>query len=967
MASHTALVCESAPILSALVLLCASCSDGLLAADPMGSKTSGVIGGAMADSLKFQEPAQEGTAERLRLAGASWGRAVDVYALDPTTGARELALEDLAIDPLEVGASAEIDLADSLAGAGHALTIRHPLGSAAFEGELERLAGGLVPLEEGAALPRDAVLVLRFDDLLDPATVTPQAVGLRVDGQPVSASARVCATHGAVANGQWRSSRLLVDLAPALASAPGADVELDLATAGYGSLANLSGHGLMASGSSAEVALAFRAATLPGGVLDDADPPYVVGQLAGILNTVAPGSGPKTFNVEFTFQTPACALTPAEGDLLLTSANGAEVIASSAPSGGTVKMRVRLRYGDPTLFSSGIAQIRARWTPSVTAPPECFVTFKPEPAAPPAKGVKTAATIELLFSEAMDPLSVRAFDTFRIAYGQPASTSPLAEHVVGTVLPSVNLAQYEFQPTLPLRHTAGASEPYFVELTGGTQGVRDLAGNPLAFDLPQTTFTLDASEASQDTGSLSLTFDEVDEDGDGAPELRGQALYDFTNATIKSRPVLRFSSVVDPTKPLVGAMIPYPSGVQTPLNQFGAKMMSIWRYVDMGFGLLDDSFHNLDVEGLSWAPFGGAAFADQFTEFQMALAHARFLPDEVTSAGLLPAFKESGLVVTYNQNLVSAGEDPLSIVHDKSKGYTVDPSDLFLASTGTPMMPWPMNRNIPLSDFTYWTWRDTAKLSRGAPNCGGADPQRLQQVLGPNFGLLGFYGPNDVPTIGLPLLTEFRCYPDAAALGTNRLQTSFALNSSYKPTFRAYSAGGVTTSGTKIVNPDSEPTATGGVSSSGLPTGPIDNTVYWGQADFVVRVSRAQTRWLDTGAANSILTTVAAKQLPAGTQVSLAYRGARALHASSGEPWFDARNLDPYGESYTAGQLNLLQLPPQNAFTVRFYPNTDSPRWTENAGQLAGARYIQARISFVGNAMTAETPSLDGFGISWRR
>jgi hypothetical protein len=967
MTSRSALACESAPILFALACLFSSCSEGLLAADPMGSKTSGVIGGAVSGSLKFQEPAQEGAAARLRLAGVSWGRAVDVYALDPATGARELALEDLAIDPSEVGAIAAIDLADSLAGVGHALTIRQPIGSAAFQHELERLAEGLVPLDEGSALPRDAVLVLRFDDLLDPATLTAQAVGLRVDGRPVSASARVCTTHGAKVNGQWRSGRVLVDLAPALASAPGADVELALATAGYGSLANLTGHGLIASGASAEVAVAFRAATLPGGVLDDTDPPYVVGQLPGILNSVSPGSGPKSFNVEFTFQTPACALTPAEGDLLLTSANAAEVLSSSAPSGGTVKMRVRLRSGDPLLFSSGIAVVRARWTASVTAPPECFVSFKPEPAALPSRGVKTAAIVELRFSEAMDPASVRPFDTFRIAYGQPASASPLSEHVVGNLTASVNLQEYEFVPTLPLRHAAGASEPYFVQLTGGAQGVRDLAGNPLGFDLPQTTFTLDASEAAQDTGSLSLTFDQIDEDGDGAPELRGQALFDFTNARIVSRPVMRFSSVVDPDKPLVGAMIPTPSGVQTPLNPFGAKLMSIWRYVDMGFGLLDDSFHNLDVEGLAWAPTGGTAFADQFTQFQMALAHARFLPDEVTSAGLLPSFKESGLVITYNQNLLSTGEDPLSVVHEKTKGYTVDPSDLFIAPTGTPMMPWPMNRNIPLSEFTYWTWRDTAKLSRGAPNCGGADPQRLQQILGPSFGMLGFYGPNDVPTIGLPLLTEFRCYPDAAALGTNHLQTSFALNSSYKPTFRAFSAGGVSSSGTKIVNPDSEPNATGGIGSLGNPTLPIDNTVNWGQADFVVRVSRAQTRWLDTGDAHSILASVTAKQLPAGTQVSLAYRGARALHASSGEPWFDARNLDPYGESYTAGQLTMLQMPPQNAFAARFFPNSDSPRWTENAAQLAPARYIQARITFVGNAMTAETPALDGFGITWRK
>src|SRR5688572_1823657 len=239
MASRLPLACESAPILFALALALGACSDGGTSA--MGATGGGIVG-AVGGTLKFAEPAQGGSAPSLRLVEARWGRAVDLYALDPATGERELALEDLAVDPDELGAAADIDLADALAGAGHALTIHHALGSQAFGRELERLASALVPLARDAELPRDAVLVLRFDDLLDPATVGPRSVGLLVDGQLVEVNARLCATHGAMVEGRWSSSRLLVDLAPALARAPGAKVALDLAVDSPGALANLSGH-----------------------------------------------------------------------------------------------------------------------------------------------------------------------------------------------------------------------------------------------------------------------------------------------------------------------------------------------------------------------------------------------------------------------------------------------------------------------------------------------------------------------------------------------------------------------------------------------------------------------------------------------------------------------------------------------------------------------------------------------------
>ena len=98
----------------------------------------------------------------------------------------------------------------------------------------------------------------------------------------------------------------------------------------------------------------------------------------------------------------------------------------------------------------------------------------------------------------------------------------------------------------------------------------------------------------------------------------------------------------------------------------------------------------------------------------MALAHSRFLPDEAITLGKLPTLPVSGLVGAYDSNLLDPVEDPLTVVHPKNAGYTIDPLDLFLAPSGTPMMPWPMNYGIPTEQFTYWTWRDYLGIGAGA-------------------------------------------------------------------------------------------------------------------------------------------------------------------------------------------------------------------------------------------------------------
>jgi len=88
------------------------------------------------------------------------------------------------------------------------------------------------------------------------------------------------------------------------------------------------------------------------------------------------------------------------------------------------------------------------------------------------------------------------------------------------------------------------------------------------------------------------------------------------------------------------------------------------------------------------------------------------------------------------------------------------------------------------------------------------------------------YAPGSVPTIGLPLLLEFRCYPDAATGGLNRFDISLASANSSRPNRRAFSTGGQSTSGIVTIDPDLQAVATGGFDPNSQPT-PGAPTLPW--------------------------------------------------------------------------------------------------------------------------------------------
>ena len=148
---------------------------------------------------------------------------------------------------------------------------------------------------------------------------------------------------------------------------------------------------------------------------------------------------------------------------------------------------------------------------------------------------------------------------------------------------------------------------------------------------------------------------------------------------------------------------------------------------------------------------------------------------------------------------------------------------------------------------------------------------------------------------------EFRTFADGGALGVNAFDVSIASPSSPRPNFRAFSAGGVNSSGVvTIVNPDLANVATGGYSPTSIPPGQatpgVENTFYLGEAQLVTRVSRMHSIWFATGGATSFIAQSLVPSLdlqPAGTSVTLGYRGATNV---TGPARNNAATLDVYGE-----------------------------------------------------------------------
>jgi len=312
--------------------------------------------------------------------------------------------------------------------------------------------------------------------------------------------------------------------------------------------------------------------------------------------------------------------------------------------------------------------------------------------------------------------------------------------------------------------------------------------------------------------------------------------------------------------------------------------------------------------------------------------------------------------IPFSRNLLDDPESPEVVVYPRERGYRIDPVDLTRAPLGTPLMPWPVNRSGPLVTFT---WRDTAVTTLGGTFGAGVPldsevgfPLNLENVIG------GFAGPGEVPTVGLPLLMEFRCFPSQTAIGLNPLAINLATNFSAAPNFRAYSTGGFNIQGQRVTkNPDLELAPTGGFNPNSNPPGrptarTADNSLYLGQLDYVIRISRVHTIWIDT---SSTSTRFVAPVLepeddarPPGTEILVDFRGAVRFDGSDQRP-FDARALTAYGD-------------PRVGSTV--FLNGDSS-WKRDLRELDGARFVQLRFSFVNNIDGGIVAELSAVGVGY--
>jgi hypothetical protein len=993
---------------------------------PVGTWLAKPEGSGTSAGHYFADEHASGRASRLALVEITWGRLVDVHALDED-GRRVAApvLRDFVVHENIQDELGRYALETSPATQKTRLVIQRTLaqpdfGDGDFVSLLRHAAQGLpgvLPKSADAStgtpfsfVARNAVLMLRFDDLLqdDEESRIELTENVRVligypPTTPMQARIEFDPNHGGVVAGRFHSTRVLVDPTVSEAEAldsPGlplnalglprserlsraADVALRLPTRtdpGSGQftvLRNLSGSPIDPVGSGPFDAygptLALERALRSGneedlnnGFLLDFSPPRIVGGWACSILAAQPAS-PSGFDwlLDLDFAT-ACRKTPEVGDIVVTGECILEVDEPALPENRAGAFQgVHARVIDETAPRSGAellgaADYRSLYRQGLALEPGCWLRFSPAPRGYPSLDVDPAATATLRFSEPMDPASARAFDSFMTIRGGP-STSPASTNLVlARLAHSLDLHAVTIVPSVPFAH-GGERLPYHIRILAAG-GITDLAGNELVDELPPIEFTIDPQATRHASGQFVLRFESPDElEPHGAPDLRGQFTYDFARGVVRSRAPSFSSVAIDGSVPMVSIMTPFAPGVATPLSPFGSKLHALWRYADLGWSIRDESKYDLDVTGLSWSPALGGVSADFFERFEIRLAHSKRLPDEALNRlTLVPIWLDSGLFAgptPFQQNLLASQHGSQTVVHERAFGYRVEPRDLFRSSSGTPLMPYPMQRAG--SALTTFTWRDTSVLTKGG-DLGVGVPLDIE--VGPPLALeneIGtFAGRGEVPSVGMPLLMEFRCYPSSMAIGLNALAVQLACNTSAAPNFRAFSTGGFNTLGVAVSkDPDLETAPTGGFNPLSQPPGKptrytADNALYVGQLDYVIRVSRAHTIWIDTGAAEPryaavVLEPDAAAQ-PPGTEIQLDFRGADRFDGAGAAP-FDAAALTTYGDPRVGS----------TAF------HGAGSAWSRDVHDLDGARYFQMRFTFVNNIQGAVSPELSAVGVAF--
>ncbi len=929
-------------------------------------------------------------------------------------------------------------------------------GLGTFDSLLRFAAEGLPPVtpkhDDGSTgdqysfVVRNGTLVLRFDDVLDDDLEAEQdlleTVRVKVGYPPETpfpARQFFDPNHGAIVSGEFHSTRVLIDLTvsetesgsmtvpqpvnavglpPSLTSTTSPNVSVripsrtDFGIGQFKLLRALSGVPLAPtengpidqSISTREIVRAMRSGNPSddnNGFLVDLSPPEILGAWTIRIEQALDAPGGETgfdYLLDVTFTT-VCRAAPNATDVLEIGEGLFEVVQDGAVpdvDGLVQGLLVQNLSNQPVPAGTallGNALLLSTFQPSDPVPAGCWVTFAPAPTTLPTFGVSTSAKATVRFSEPMDPSSISPFDNFFMVRGDSNSQVTATNLIVGEIQASADLKEFTFEPTQLLPHDTATQETYHLRIADPT----DLAGNTLAAVLAGVNFEMDPAQPAVRTGGTVLRFGGTDElEPIGFPDLRGQFFLDFERQLIRPRPAAFTSYPVDRINPVPSIMIPFGPGVQTPLSPLGSKLQTVWRYCDLGWQVLDETKYNLDVFGLSWAPRGGQVINDFFETFEIVLAHSRRLPDESIDAFLLPRYTGSGLLRNFSANVLGDPLSPPKVAHSRALGYQIRSVDLFLSSSGTVMCPFPLNR--VLADPVTYTWRDTAVRALGGPQ-GPGIPLDIEAAaplfLEANEGYVA--GPDEVPSFGLPLLLEYRCFPSNQGLGLNPLDISLAINSSAIPSFRAYSTGGINSSGIAVPrNPDQEQVAQGGFNPTSNPPGLAtaradDNAFYIGQLDAVTRLSRVHSVWIDTviddpDFIDPVILPAEAEQ-PSGTQIVVEYRGADSfflgdLDAQLDETVeestfpFDAQRLNAYGDIFAilpvargpAGNPRFVdthKLLGSDLFPGSIEYVNGSGAWSGDIDAIDSARFVQLRITFVSSIETLLSPELSAIGIAF--
>ena len=982
----------------------------------------------------FLDPHQGGRADSLQIAELAWGRLVDVHDLraDGTVGVEPLYRDFVIREEVQTDSTQYRLERNPITSDVRLVVLRTrgapDRGNGTFESLLadaaSPLPGILAKQADGtdrppfSVVPRNACIVVRFNDLLDDGREQQLALTGAVQvttGYPPETpfTPRVVFDrhHGGLAGGAFHSTRLLVDMTtsesesadmptpqpintlglPAslnLRDQPNVVLSLptrrDFGTGRFALVENLAGQALDAASNgpmdasqpSRPIVRALRSGNnrdQNNGFLLDFDAPKLIGRWPLAIENARfdpQGRPGLDFIADLRFDGP-CNGAPRRGDVIVSGSNLIEVPEDGAPpdaSGLTRDVRLRSLSSTPLSEPGGLAglgEMRTVFDPGRRVPPACWFAISPRPRVVPATGVSPSAQITLRFTDPMDPTSFKPYDSFMLVRGPTGTNVNARSLVVGEVTAASDLREFSFRQSLPLAHE-GEGRVYTLKVisddTAEVRGITDLAGNTLEYPLPDIEFTIDPEARVYRNGGLVLRYNSTDEVGVvNQPDHRGNVFLDLTEGTLGPREVAFTSAVVDSTVPVPSIMVPFPPGVQTPLSPLGSMVQAVWRYVDVGWSIRDETKYDVDVIGVHWAPIGGKVTQDFFPRFEMRLATSRKIPDEKKATTGISKHPRSGIgsgAVPFEENILSDPRSRQVIVNNRGDGYRIDQSDVFQASSGTRMMPWPMNRRG--GPLVSYTWRDTSILRKGGKQGAGVP---LEIEVGPPLRLENqkgsFAGPGEIPSVGLPLLMEFRCFPSSTSLGTNPLAISLAINTSVRPNFRAFSTGGINRRGRLVRrNPDLQVFPVGGFNPRSSPPGKptsfvADNSLYHGQLDVVTRISRGHSIWLDMQANDPhFLPPTVEPELglqPAGTNVVLEFRGANEFVFYQGNNPFNARTLDAYGDL--------------DEDTVEFANGVRT--WTEDLTEITGARYVQIRYSFFANVATRVIPSISSVAIPY--